>query len=106
MFVVTTGHGPLALPETMSIISRLRPPHPSGGTPSYWRWWWGHLLFGHCESYVGVSVPKVKGATPLPHKIMQEIEYCVVYYLGETSHRLWYYLYIFWKPPDIFAIDV
>ena len=35
MFVVTSGHGPLALPETMSIISRLRPPHPSGGTPSY-----------------------------------------------------------------------
>ena len=60
MFVVTSGHGhgPLALPETMSIISRLRPPHPSEGTPSYWRWWWLVVAFVIWTQWIiGVSVP-------------------------------------------------
>ena len=58
MFVVTSGHGPLALPETMSIISRLRPPHPSEGTPSYWRWCWLVVAFVIWTQWIiGVSVP-------------------------------------------------
>lgn len=64
MFVVTSGHGPLALPETMSIISRLRPPHPSEGTPSYWRWWWLVVAFVIWTQWIiGVSVPM---GHPLP----------------------------------------